>query len=122
MIISANATSSTSINITWSPVSEPLSLGIITMYIFNLTDVLTGAKTMVSFSGANLNGEVKNLSKYQEYNITGAAVNSKGQSNFTNVVTCRTGEDGECEGWVFNNYERENDGPKLLPVFVTFRS
>ena len=92
------------------------------MYIFNLTDTLTGAKTIASFSGASLNGEVKNLSKYQEYNITGAAANSKGQSNFTNVVTCRTGEDGECEGWVFNNYERENDGPKLLPGFVTFRS
>lgn len=94
-IISANYTSSTSINISWSPVPEPLRLGIITKYIFNLTDVLSGVVTTTEFDGANLHGEVKNLSKYREYSIKGAAANSKGQSNFTNVVTCRTGEDGE---------------------------
>ena len=96
MIISANATSSTSVNISWSPVPEPLRLGIITQYIFNLTDLLTGALTTVTFDGGSLKGEVRNLSKYREYNIQGAAANSKGQSNFTNVITCRTDEDGGC--------------------------
>lgn len=96
MIISANATSSTSINISWSPVPEPLRLGIITKYIFNITDVLSGHLITITFDGGSLNGEVRNLSKYQEYNIKGAAANSKGQSNFTNVITCRTAEDGEC--------------------------
>lgn len=95
LIDSANYTSSTSINISWSPVPEPLRLGIITKYIFTLTDVLTGVVTTAEFNGPNLHGEVTNLSKYREYNIAGAAANSKGQSNFTSTVTCRTGEDGE---------------------------
>ena len=95
MIISANYTSSTSINISWSPVPEPLRLGIITKYTFTLTDVLTGVVTTAEFDGAHVHGEVTNLSKYREYSITGAAANSKGQSNFTNTVTCRTDEDGE---------------------------
>ena len=95
VIHSANYTSSTSINISWGPVPEPLRLGIIVKYIFNLTDVLTGVVTTAEFDGASLYGEVKSLSKYQEYSIKGAAANSKGQSNLTNVVTCRTGEDGE---------------------------
>lgn len=95
LIDSANYTSSTSINISWSPVLEPLRLGIITKYIFTLTDVLTGVVTTAEFNGPNLHGEVTNLSKYREYNIAGAAANSKGQSNFTSTVTCRTGEDGE---------------------------
>lgn len=95
VIISANYTSSTSINIRWNPVPESLRLGIITKYIFNLTDVLTGEVTTAVFDGANLHGEATNLSKYREYSITGAAVNSKGQSNFTSTVTCRTNEDGE---------------------------
>jgi len=93
LIDSANYTSSTSINISWSPVLEPLRLGIITKYIFTLTDVLTGVVTTAEFNGPNLHGEVTNLSKYREYNIAGAAANSKGQSNFTSTVTCRTGED-----------------------------
>ena len=99
VIISANYTSSTSINISWSPVPGPLRLGIITKYIFTLTDVLTGEVTTAEFDGANLHGESTNLSKYREYSITGAAANSKGQSNFTSTVACRTDEDGERKEW-----------------------
>ena len=95
MNISAQNTSSTSINISWSPVPAPLRLGIITKYVFNVTDVFTGAVMTVTFDGSSLSGEVINLSKYQEYRIQGAAANSKGQSNFTNAITCRTSEDGE---------------------------
>ena len=58
--------------------------------------MLTGHITVATFDGAALNGTVGNLSKYTEYTIRGAAVNSKGQSNFTNEVTGRTSEDGEC--------------------------
>ena len=104
MIISANYTSSTSINISWNPVPESLRLGIITKYIFNLTDVLTGEVTTAVFDGANLHGEATNLSKYREYSITGAAANSKGQSNFTSTVTCRTNEDGERKEWTIFNF------------------
>ena len=100
VIISANYTSSTSMNISWSPVPEPSRLGIITKYMFILTDVLTGEVTTAEFDGANLHGAVTNLSKYREYSITGAAANNKGQSNFTSTVTCRTDEDGKEEEWL----------------------
>ncbi|XP_022793871.1 Down syndrome cell adhesion molecule homolog [Stylophora pistillata] len=85
--ISAENTSSTGINISWSPVPETLRLGIINKYIFNITDLLTGYLRTIEFDGPSLNGEVRNLSKYQEYSVQGAAVNSKGRSNFTNAIT-----------------------------------
>ena len=93
--VSAINSSSTSIEIQWNPVPQSLRLGVITHYIFTITEVLTGNVTMVTFDGAALNGTVGNLSKYTEYSIKGAAVNSKGQSNFTIAITCRTSEDGK---------------------------
>ena len=64
-------------------------------YKFNITEVSTGHVRVVTFDKAALNGAVGNLSKYTEYSIVGAAVNSKGQSNFTIAITCRTSEDGK---------------------------
>ena len=61
---------------------------------------------MIEFDGSSLSGEVRNLSKFQEYNIQGAAVNSKGQSNFTNAITCRTSEDGK-NASLFSTYFKE---------------
>ena len=64
-------------------------------YKFNITEVSTGHIRVVTFDKGALNGTVGNLSKYTEYSIVGAAVNSKGQSNFTIAITCRTSEDGK---------------------------
>ena len=51
---------------------------------------------MLIFDGDVLNATVGNLSKYTEHVIMGAAVNSKGQSNFTSATIIRTNEDGKC--------------------------
>ena len=50
---------------------------------------------MLIFDGDVLNATVGNLSKYTEHAIMGAAVNSKGQSNFTSATIIRTNEDGK---------------------------
>ena len=50
---------------------------------------------MLIFDGDVLNATVGNLSKYTEHAIMGAAVNSKGQSNFTSATMIRTNEDGK---------------------------
>lgn len=94
--ITALNSSSTSVELHWSPVPKPLRLGLITHYTFNVTEVSTGRLRVVIFYSATLSAMVRNLSKYTEYSIVGAAANSKGQSNFTVAVTCRTNEDGEC--------------------------
>ena len=104
--ISAQSTSSTSIKISWKPVSENLRLGIISKYVFNITNLLTGDLRTIEFDGSSLSGEVKNLSKFQEYSIHGAAVNSKGQSNFTSAITCRTSEDSKSAS-LFRIYFKE---------------
>ena len=104
--ISAQNTSSTSIKISWKPVSETLRLGIISKYVFNITNLLTGDLRTIEFDGSSLSGEVRNLSKFQEYSIQGAAVNSKGQSNFTSAITCRTSEDSKSAS-LFRIYFKE---------------
>ena len=104
--ISAQNTSSTSIKISWKPVSEILRLGIISKYVFNITNLLTGDLRTIEFDGSSLSGEVRNLSKFQEYSIQGAAVNSKGQSNFTSAITCRTSEDSKSAS-LFRIYFKE---------------
>ena len=50
---------------------------------------------MLIFDGDVLNATVGNLSKYTEHAITGAAVNSKGQSKFNSATIIRTNEDGK---------------------------
>ena len=74
---------------------EPLRLGNIIHYVFNITEVLTGYTRVLIFDGDVLNATVGNLSKYTEHAITGAAVNSKGQSKFTSATIIRTNEDGK---------------------------
>ena len=74
---------------------EPLRLGNIIHYVFNITEVLTGYTRVLIFDGDMLNATVGNLSKYTEHAITGAAVNRKGQSNFTSATIIRTNEDGK---------------------------
>ena len=88
--------SSTSIHIQWSPVPEQLRLGNIIHYVFNITEVLTGYTRVLIFDGDALNATVGNLSKFTEHAIMGAAVNSKGQSNFTSATIILTNEDGKC--------------------------
>ena len=104
--ISAQNTSSTSIKISWKPVSETLRLGIISKYVFNITNLLTGDLRTIEFDGSSLSGEVRNLSKFQEYSTQGAAVNSNGQSNFTSAITCRTSEDSKSAS-LFRIYFKE---------------
>ena len=104
--ISAQNTSSTSIKISWKPVSETLCLEIINKYVFKIRNLLTGYLRMIEFDGSSLSGEVRNLSKFQEYSIQGAAVNSKGQSNFTSAITCRTSEDSKSAS-LFRIYFKE---------------
>ena len=60
---------------------------------------------MVIVDGDLLNATVGNLSKYTEYSVRGAAVNSKGQSNFTISITIRTSEDGEFNRPIFRNIQ-----------------
>ena len=74
---------------------EPLRLGNIIHYVFDITEVLTGYTRVLIFDGDVLNATVGNLPKYTEHAITGAAVNSKGQSNFTSATIIRTNEDGK---------------------------
>ena len=74
---------------------EPLRLGNIIHYVFNITEVLTGYTRVLIFDGDVLNATVGNLSKYTEHAVMGAAVNSKGQSNFTSATMIRTNEDGK---------------------------
>ena len=74
---------------------EPLRLGNIIHYVFNITEVLTGYTRVLIFDGDMLNATVGNLSKYTEHAVMGAAVNSKGQSNFTSATMIRTNEDGK---------------------------
>ena len=57
--------------------------------------MLTGYTRVLIFDGDMLNATVGNLSKYTEHAITGAAVNRKGQSNFTSATIIRTNEDGK---------------------------
>ena len=74
---------------------ETLRLGNIIHYVFNITEVLTGYTRVLIFDGDMLNATVGNLSKYIVHAITGAAVNRKGQSNFTSATIIRTNEDGK---------------------------
>ena len=74
---------------------EPLRLGNVIHYVFNITEVLTGYTRVLIFDGDVLNATVGNLSKNTEHAIMGAAVNSKGQSNFTSATIIRTNEDGK---------------------------
>ena len=74
---------------------EPLRLGNIIHYVFNIAEVLTGYTRVLIFDGDVLNATVGNLSKYTKHAIMGAAVNSKGQSNFTSATLIRTNEDGK---------------------------
>ena len=74
---------------------EPLRLGNVIHYVFNITEVLTGYTRVLIFDGDVLNATVGNLSKYTKHAIMGAAVNSKGQSNFTSATIIRTNEDGK---------------------------
>ena len=64
---------------------------------------------MLIFDGDILNATVGNLSKYTEHAITGAAVNSKGQSNFTSATIIRTNEDGKYI--MLNTYRKSSIKP-----------
>ena len=66
---------------------------------------------MLIFDGDILNATVGNLSKYTEHAITGAAVNSKGQSNFTSATIIRTNEDGKYI--MLNTYRKSSIKPPL---------
>ena len=74
---------------------------------------------MLIFDGDILNATVGNLSKYTEHAITGAAVNSKGQSNFTSATIIRTNEDGKYI--MLNTYRKSSIKPpssnRLPPPF-----
>ena len=66
---------------------------------------------MLIFDGDILNATVGNLSKYTKHAITGAAVNSKGQSNFTSATIIRTNEDGKYI--MLNTYRKSSIKPPL---------
>ena len=71
--------------------------------------MLTGYTRVLIFDGDILNATVGNLSKYTEHAITGAAVNSKGQSNFTSATIIRTNEDGKYI--MLNTYRKSSIKP-----------
>ena len=67
---------------------------------------------MLIFDGDALNATVGNLSKYTEHAIMGAAVNSKGQSNFTSATIIRTNEDGKHVR--LNTYRKSSSKPGMV--------
>ena len=86
-------TSSTSLNISWSPPPEQDQNGVITAY--NITYVTSGGNIMVdSTSGSTLSIELSGLLRFRNYNISVAASTSIGVG--PNVfITVTTDTDGE---------------------------
>ena len=90
-------TSSTSLNISWSPPPEQDQNGVITAY--NITYVTNGRNVMVeSTSGSTLSIELSGLVKFSAYNISVAASTSVGvgPSMFITITTDTDGEFKAC--------------------------
>ena len=87
------STSSTSINISWSPPPEQDQNGVITAY--DITYVTSGRNVMMnSTSGSTLSIELSELAKFSEYSISVAASTSIGGGPSVSI-TVTTDTDGE---------------------------
>jgi len=87
------ATSSTSVNITWSPPLPENQNGIITHYTVNITDLDTGAYDIIETPSNTLS--VLHLQPHTAYGIIIYASTGGGDGPATIPITVQTHEDGK---------------------------